>query len=41
MVSTNKEPLETAVEEGRFREDLLYRLNIVKIDMPSLKEKKR
>lgn len=40
IVSTNKQPLDQAVEEGRFREDLLYRLNIVKIDMPSLKERR-
>lgn len=40
VISTNKQSLEQAVEEGKFREDLLYRLNIVKIDMPSLKERR-
>ncbi|MEX0798019.1 MAG: sigma-54-dependent Fis family transcriptional regulator [Bacteriovoracaceae bacterium] len=40
VVSTNKQSLDQAVEEGRFREDLIYRLNIVKIDMPSLQERK-
>lgn len=40
VVSTNKRPLDQAVEEGKFREDLVYRLNIVSIDMPSLEDRK-
>lgn len=40
IVSTNKQPLDLAVEEGRFRDDLVYRLNIVKVDMPSLKDRR-
>lgn len=40
VVSTNKRPLDQAVEEGKFREDLVYRLNIVKIDMPSLSDRR-
>lgn len=40
VVSTNRQPLDLAVEEGRFREDLVYRLNIVKVDMPSLKDRR-
>ena len=29
-----------AIEDGRFREDLYYRLNTVQIDMPALRERK-
>ncbi|MCG9729446.1 sigma-54 dependent transcriptional regulator [Shewanella sp. Isolate13] len=32
--------LETAVEEGRFREDLYYRINILRLHAPSLREHK-
>lgn len=36
VASTNRD-LETEVEEGRFREDLFYRLNVVQIHMPALR----
>lgn len=29
-----------AIQDGRFREDLFYRLNTVQIDMPALRERK-
>ena len=39
LVATNK-PLERAVEEGLFREDLFYRINVVTIHIPPLRERR-
>ena len=39
IAATNKS-LETMVREGKFRDDLFYRLNVVNITMPSLRDRK-
>jgi two-component system response regulator HydG len=39
VVAATHRVLETEIEEKRFREDLYYRINVVRIDMPPLRER--
>jgi transcriptional regulator with PAS, ATPase and Fis domain len=39
MIAATNRDLEQLVKEGKFRDDLFYRLNVVRITLPSLKER--
>ncbi|MFP6588951.1 MAG: sigma-54 dependent transcriptional regulator, partial [Candidatus Latescibacterota bacterium] len=39
IVATTNRDLDKAVEEGTFRQDLYYRLNVIEIDMPPLRDR--
>ena len=39
VVLATNQSLEKLVQEGNFREDLYYRINVVKIDLPSLRDR--
>ena len=40
VLAATNEPLEKRIKEGTFREDLYYRLNVIPINLPSLRERK-
>ena len=40
VISATNKKLEQEIMEGKFREDLFYRLNVIKIAIPSLRERK-
>ena len=40
IIASTRKPLSALVEEGRFREDLFYRINVVRVFMPPLRQRK-
>jgi two-component system, NtrC family, response regulator AtoC len=40
LISASTRDLKKAIEEGKFREDLYYRLSVVNIEIPALRERK-
>ena len=37
VIATTNRDLESAIEEGRFREDLFFRINVIQIELPPLR----
>lgn len=40
VIAATNQPLETTLREGRFRPDLYYRLNVIRIEVPPLRERR-
>jgi DNA-binding NtrC family response regulator len=40
FVATSSQPLETLLKEGRFREDLFYRISVIPIQVPPLRQRR-
>ncbi len=40
VIAATNRPLERMVQEGKFREDLFHRLNVIRIDVPPLRERR-
>jgi two-component system nitrogen regulation response regulator GlnG len=40
IIASTRQPLSKLVDSGAFREDLYYRINVVRIDMPPLRRRK-
>ena len=40
IIASTRQPLSSLIDSGAFREDLYYRINVVRIDMPPLRRRK-